>query len=49
MQWGALADQFDQYEKRHGISLELLKFFDEIDYPLSMSSKAAGTQRTSDT
>lgn len=41
MQWGGLADEFDEYERRHGVTLELLKFFDEIDYPLSFSTKAA--------
>ena len=39
MQWGALADQFDAYEKHHGITLRLLKYFDKIDYPLSFSTK----------
>lgn len=41
MQWGALSDPFDNFEKRFGISLELMKFFDEIDYPLSFSTKGA--------
>lgn len=40
MQWGGLADEFDEWERRAGITLELLKFFDEIDYPLSFSTKA---------
>lgn len=40
MQWGGLADQFDEYERRLGVSLELLKYFDKIDYPLSFSTKA---------
>ena len=40
MQWGGMADGFDEYEKQYGISLELLKFFDQIDYPLSISTKA---------
>lgn len=40
MQWGGLADEFDEWERRYGITLELLKFFDEIDYPLSFSTKA---------
>ena len=40
MQWGGLADEFDEYERAHGITLELLKYFDEIDYPLSLSTKA---------
>lgn len=41
MQWGGLADEFDEYERRHGITLELLRYFDGIDYPLSFSTKAA--------
>ena len=41
MQWGGMADGFDDWEKEYGISLELLKFFDEIDYPLSISTKGA--------
>lgn len=40
MQWGGLADEFDEYERRHGITLRLLQYFDEIDYPLSFSTKA---------
>ena len=40
MQWGGLADAFDENERAYGVSLELLKFFDEIDYPLSISTKA---------
>lgn len=39
MQWGGMADGFDDWEKEYGISLELLKFFDKIDYPLSISTK----------
>lgn len=41
MQWGGLADEFDEYERRAGVTLELLKYFDKIDYPLSFSTKAA--------
>lgn len=41
MQWGGLADQFDEYERRHRVTLQLLRFFDKIDYPLSFSTKAA--------
>lgn len=46
MQWGGMADGFDDNEKKYGVSLELLKFFDEIDYPLSISTK--GTFFTKD-
>ena len=40
MQWGGLADQFDENERKYGKTLELLRFFREIDYPLSFSTKA---------
>ena len=46
MQWGGMADGFDENERKYGVSLELLKFFDEIDYPLSISTK--GTWWTKD-
>lgn len=39
MQWGGMADGFDTTEEVYGVSLELLRFFDEIDYPLSISTK----------
>ena len=41
MQWGGLADEFDEWERRYGITLELLRYFDKIDYPISFSTKAA--------
>lgn len=40
MQWGGLSDQFDGFERKYGQTLELLKFFKEIDYPLCFSTKA---------
>ena len=40
MQWGGLSDQFDGYEKKYGITLELLKYFKKINYPLCLSTKA---------
>lgn len=41
VQWGGLADEFDEWERRFGVTLELLHYFDKIDYPLSFSTKAA--------
>ena len=41
MQWGGLSDQFDGFEKQRGVTLELLRFFKERDYPLCFSTKAA--------
>lgn len=40
MQWGGMSDQFDGYEHKYGKTLELLKFFKEIDYPLCFSTKS---------
>ena len=40
MQWGGLSDQFDGFERKHGVTLELLKFFKEINYPLCFSTKS---------
>ena len=40
LQWGGLSDPFDENERELGISLELLKFWREINYPLSISTKA---------
>lgn len=41
MQWGGLSDQFDEYERKYGVSLELLRFFRDIEYPICFSTKAA--------
>jgi len=46
IQWGGLSDQFDEYERKEGKTLELLRFFREIDYPISFSTK--GTWWTKD-
>lgn len=40
MQWGGLSDQFDENERKYGKTLELLRFFREIDYPISFSTKS---------
>lgn len=39
LQWGGLSDGFDWYERKLRKSLELLRFFREIDYPISISTK----------
>jgi len=39
IQWGGLAEPFDEFERKAGQSLELLRFFREIDYPISISTK----------
>lgn len=41
MQWGGMSDEFDGFEKKYGVTLELLKFFKDIDYPLCFSTKGA--------
>ena len=41
MQWGGMSDEFDGFEKQRGKTLELMRFFKEIDYPLCFSTKAA--------
>lgn len=40
MQWGGLSDQFDGYERKYGKTLELLRFFKSINYPLCFSTKS---------
>ena len=35
-----MSDQFDGFERKYGKTLELLKFFKDIDYPLCFSTKA---------
>lgn len=39
LQWGGLSDGFDWYERKFRKSLELLRFFCEINYPISISTK----------
>lgn len=39
LQWGGLSDGFDWYERKFRKSLELLQFFRQIDYPISISTK----------
>lgn len=39
-QWGGLSDQFDGFERQYGVTLELLKFFKEINYPICFSTKS---------
>lgn len=40
-QWGGLSDQFDEYERKHEITLELLRFFQELQYPICFSTKSS--------
>jgi len=40
IQWGGLSDQFDGNEKKYGKTLELLRFFKSINYPICFSTKS---------
>lgn len=39
LQWGGLADPFDEFERKYEIGLELLQFFKQINYPICFSTK----------
>lgn len=39
MQWGGLSDPFDENEREQGVTLELLRYFRKIEYPISFSTK----------
>lgn len=41
IQWGGLSDQFDGYEKKYGVTYEILKYLREINYPICFSTKSA--------
>lgn len=40
VQYGGLSDQFDEYEKKYGKTLEVLRFLKEINYPICFSTKS---------
>lgn len=41
IQYGGLSDQFDGFERKYGVTLEMLKFLKSIHYPVSFSTKSA--------
>lgn len=41
IQWGGLSDQFDEFERKYGITYEILKYLKEINYPICFSTKSA--------
>lgn len=41
IQWGGLSDQFDGYERKYGVTLELMQMFREMNYPICFSTKSA--------
>lgn len=41
IQWGGLSDQFDGFERKYGVTYEILKYLKEINYPICFSTKSA--------
>lgn len=41
IQYGGLSDQFDGFEKKYGVTYEILKYLKEINYPICFSTKSA--------
>lgn len=41
IQYGGLSDQFDGFEKKYGVTLEVLKILKDLHYPVSFSTKSA--------
>ena len=41
IQYGGLSDQFDGYERKYGVTYEILKYLKEINYPICFSTKSA--------
>ena len=41
IQYGGLSDEFDEYERKYGVTYEVLKILRELDYPICFSTKSA--------
>lgn len=41
IQYGGLSDEFDEFERKYGVTYEILKYLKEINYPICFSTKAA--------
>lgn len=41
IQYGGLSDQFDGFEKKYGVTYEILKYLKELNYPICFSTKSA--------
>ena len=41
IQYGGLSDQFDEFERKYGVTLEILRFLKSLDYPICFSTKSA--------
>ena len=36
IQWGGLSDEFDEFERKYGVTLEILQFLKTLNYPICM-------------
>lgn len=41
IQYGGLSDQFDEFERKYGVTYEILTGLKDMDYPICFSTKAA--------
>lgn len=41
IQWGGLSDEFDEFERKYGVTLEILQFLKTLNYPICFSTKSA--------
>lgn len=41
IQYGGLSDQFDGFERKYGVTYDMLKYLREINYPICFSTKSA--------
>lgn len=41
IQWGGLSDQFDEFERKYGVTYEILQYLKELNYPICFSTKSA--------
>lgn len=41
IQFGGLSDQFDNFERKYGVTYEILSFLKELNYPICFSTKSA--------
>lgn len=41
IQYGGLSDQFDEFERKYGVTYEILKELKKVKYPISFSTKGA--------
>lgn len=41
IQWGGMSDQFDEFERKYGVTYDILKYLREINYPICFSTKSA--------